>query len=171
MNIVGPLANPARAGRQVVGVAERGRLELLADTLHSLGSVRAMVVHGEPGLDEISPLGLTAVREVRAGTTHDWTIDPAHYGIEDVTATDLAGGDPAENAVIIEAVLQGGGPGGAQAAVLLNAAAALYVSRDGLTYDDAIAATRVALSSGAGYAALQRLRAASNSSAARWPRM
>ncbi len=59
MNIVGPLANPARAGRQVVGVAEPARLQLLADALQTLGTHRALVVHGAPGIDEISPLGVT----------------------------------------------------------------------------------------------------------------
>lgn len=170
MNIVGPLANPARAGRQVVGVAERARLALLADTLLELGATRAMVVHGEPGLDEISPLGLTAVREVQQHRVHDWTIDPTEYGVRGVDADDLAGGDPTENAAVIEAVLRGQGPRGAQSAVLLNAAAALYVSRDGLTYADAVNATRKALAAGVGFEALERLRVASKTAAARWPR-
>ena len=67
MNVVGPLANPARAGRQVVGVAEPARLELLAGTLAELGTHHALVVHGEPGLDEVSPLGTTSVVEIRDG--------------------------------------------------------------------------------------------------------
>ncbi|HEY0931518.1 MAG TPA: anthranilate phosphoribosyltransferase [Gemmatimonas sp.] len=161
MNIVGPLANPARAGRQVVGVAELARLELLANTLIQLGSVRAMVVHGAPGVDEISPLGLTEVREARDGQVRSWTIDPAHFGIGLVSAESLAGGDPVQNAAVIEEVLQGGGSEGARAAVLLNAAAALYVSRDDLSYEDAVVETRRAMASGDGYNALQRLRTAS----------
>lgn len=161
MNIVGPLANPARAGRQVVGVAERARLELLADALRQLGSVRAMVVHGEPGLDEISPLGPTEVREVRDGGVTDWQIDPADYGIGLARAEELAGGDPAQNAQVIEAVLRGQGPAGAQAAVLLNAAAALYVSRDDISYGAAVEQTRDALTAGVGAEALERLRVAS----------
>lgn len=170
MNIVGPLANPARAGRQVVGVAEIGRLALLADTLNALGSVRAMVVHGDPGLDEISPLGRTHVREVSRGAVVDWTIDPSDFGIPAVAVGDLAGGDPTENAEVIEAVLQGRGPQGAHAAVLLNAAAALYVSRDDVSYAQAVESTRQALGTGAGFTALERLRTASRAAAARWPR-
>lgn len=162
MNIVGPLANPARAGRQVVGVAERARLGLLADALSELGTVRAMVVHGEPGLDEISPLGLTHVMEVRDGGTTSWTIDPAVYGITGISLDDLVGGDPAHNAVLIEDVLGGGGPVGAQSAVLLNAAAALYVSGDRGSYADAVEITRRAMADGVGLAALQRLRVASH---------
>lgn len=161
MNIVGPLANPARAGRQVVGVAERARLPLIADALAELGSVRAMVVHGEPGLDEISPLGVTYVREVFNGGSREWTIDPHALGFAPVDATELAGGDPAHNAAVVEAVLKGEGSVGARAAVLLNAAAALYVSRDDLSYEGALERTRDALARGAGYAALERLRASS----------
>ena len=161
MNIVGPLANPARAGRQVVGVAERGRLALLADALSALGTVRAMVVHGEPGLDEISPLGPTHVIEVRGGRTVSWTIDPAEHGIPDVSFADLHGGDPAHNAALIEHVLEGSGSAGARSAVLLNAAAALYVSRDDGSFADAVDRTRQAMADRVGLAALRRLRAAS----------
>lgn len=162
MNIVGPLANPARVARQVVGVAERGRLRLIADALAELGSARAMVVHGEPGMDEVSPLGETAVREAAHGTMRDWTIDPSTYGFGSVDLAELAGGDPAHNAALVEQVLRGEGPRGAQAAVILNGAAALYVSRDDMTYGDAVQTARDALRAGAGYAALERLRAASN---------
>jgi anthranilate phosphoribosyltransferase len=162
MNIVGPLANPARVGRQVVGVAERGRLTLIADALAELGAARAMVVHGEPGMDEVSPLGLTAVREAAHGTMRDWTIDPTHYGFGDVSLAELAGGEPAQNAALVAQVLQGDGPRGAQAAVVLNAAAALYVGRDDVPYGDAVTTARAALRDGAGYRALERLRAASN---------
>ena len=162
MNIVGPLANPARAGRQVVGVAERARLSLLADALSELGTVRAMVVHGEPGLDEISPLGPTHVMEVCDGRTVSWTIDPAAHGIARISLDDLAGGDPTHNAAVIEQVLCGRGSAGAHSAVLLNAAAALYVSRDAGSYADAVDTTKRAMADGVGLAALQRLRVASN---------
>jgi anthranilate phosphoribosyltransferase len=170
MNIVGPLANPARAGRQVVGVAERGRLDLLAESLRALSATRAMVVHGAPGLDEISPLGITEVREVRGGALTSWEIDPADHGIGTIAADELAGGDPAENARVIEAVLEGRGPLGARAAVLLNAAAAVYVSRDDLAYADAVRQTADALGAGVGAHALNRLRQASQAAAARWPK-
>jgi anthranilate phosphoribosyltransferase len=160
MNIVGPLANPARAGRQVVGVAEPARLELLADALARLGSTRSLVVHGEPGMDEISPLGPTSVIEVAYGRTTAWTIDPAAAGIRDVRPDDLAGGDPSENGVLIEAILRGGGPPGARAAVLLNAAAAILVSGMVANYADGVTIARGALDAGKGGEALDRLRAA-----------
>ncbi|MEO7520220.1 MAG: anthranilate phosphoribosyltransferase [Gemmatimonas sp.] len=165
MNIVGPLANPARAGRQVVGVAEPARLALLADALAALGTRRAMVVHGAPGLDEVSPLGPTSVIEVQDGARREWIINESVAGIPGVTADHLAGGEPAENATIIERVLQGGGPPGARAAVILNAAAAVYVGGAKGTYEEAVARTRDALASGAGASALERLRRASQAHA------
>lgn len=170
MNIVGPLANPARAGRQVVGVAERGRLDLLAESLRALATTRALVVHGAPGLDEISPLGITEVREVRGGALTSWEIDPTDHDIRTVAADELAGGDPAENARVIEAILEGRGPAGASAAVLLNAAAALYVSREDLPYADAVRQTADALNAGVGAHALNRLRHASQAAATHWPK-
>jgi len=166
MNMVGPLANPARAGRQVVGVAERARLSLLAEALAVLGTRRAVVVHGEPGMDEISPIGPTSVIEVVGGTLTTWTVDPELAGVTGVRAEDLAGGDPAENAMLIEQVLGGGGPPAAQAAVLLNAAAALYVSAEGTSFDTAVRTARDALAAGVGLTALTRLRDASHRAAA-----
>lgn len=160
MNMVGPLANPARAGRQVVGVSDLRRLELMAGALRSLGAVHALVVHGEPGMDEVSPLGPTRVIEIRDGVMSEWTIDPADYGFGRISPEDLAGGPPAENAAIIERVLTGNGPDGAAAAVILNAAAAIYVSGRAENFGEAVEAAREAVSSGAGVVALERLRQA-----------
>ncbi|MFI5311041.1 MAG: anthranilate phosphoribosyltransferase, partial [Gemmatimonadales bacterium] len=160
MNLVGPLANPARAGRQVIGVADPVRLELIAGALQSLGTTHSLVVHGEPGLDEISPLGTTAVIELRDGTLTRWTLDPASYGMPRASREDLATGEPAENAAMVEEILAGRGTAGAQAAVLLNAAAALYVSGVSATFEASLARATESLSSGAGADALRRLRAA-----------
>lgn len=157
MNVLGPLANPARAGRQVVGVADEGRLALLAGALAALGSTHALVVHGEPGLDEVSPLGWTRVLEVRAGEVKEWSIDPRSYGLGTEDAEELIGGSPEENASIIQSVLSGDRRGGARAAVLLNAAAALYVAGAG-TYDAALVIAEKALDSGLAAKALDRLR-------------
>lgn len=160
MNIVGPLANPAGAGRQVVGVAERGRMSLLAGALLALGSQHALVVHGEPGMDELSPLGQTYVIEVRGGEAREWTLDPRELGFRDIPAADLAGGSPQENAAVIEAVLQGRGPRGARAAVVLNAAAALYVGGGAPSIAQAVSIATAALEAGEGMGALDRLRRA-----------
>src|SRR5256884_5088005 len=94
MNIVGPLANPARAGRQVVGVADLERTPVLAGALSALGSKHALVVHGEPGLDQGSPLGPTHVIEVRNRTASRWTIHPEEHGFKKISRDDLAGSEP-----------------------------------------------------------------------------
>ena len=160
MNIVGPLANPALAGRQVVGVSERRRLPLIAGALAALGTVHALVVHGEPGMDEVSPLGVTEVIEIRDGAQREWAIDPRDHGYEGVSAADLAGAMPEDNARVIEAVLRGNGARGARAAVVLNAGAALYVGGLAATYGDGVVLAENAIDRGAGLAALERLRAA-----------
>ncbi|HEV7706518.1 MAG TPA: anthranilate phosphoribosyltransferase, partial [Gemmatimonadaceae bacterium] len=160
MNLLGPLANPARAGRQVVGIANPARLELMAGALAELGTVHAMVVHGEPGMDEISPIGCTRVLEIRNGTVTEWTIDPAKMGME-AAPGELAGGDPAENAARVIAVLEGSDKSGARSAVLLNAAAAIYVSGIAGSFSDGLAAAALAIDSGKALRALTALREAS----------
>ena len=161
MNIVGPLANPARAGRQVIGVAEPVRLQLLAEAMAALGTRRALIVHGAPGMDEVSPVGETDVIEVEGGRLSRWRIDPRIAGGSGVDIADLHGGTPAENASLIELVLGGGGPPAACAAVILNAAAALYVSGAVADYETAVSRARAGLASGTGLTALTRLRTAS----------
>lgn len=160
MNVVGPLANPAGAGKQVLGVAEANRLGLLAGALASLGTGHALVVHGEPGMDEVSPLGPTKVLEVRDGEVASWRIEPSAFGYRDLSASDLAGGSPGDNARIIVEVLQGRGNPAATAAVVLNAAAALYVAGVTANYAAGVRTAREAVAAGAGIAALDRMRAA-----------
>jgi anthranilate phosphoribosyltransferase len=161
MNIVGPLANPASAGRQVVGVADARRVPLIAGALRALGTVHALVVHGEPGMDEVSPLGSTHVVEIREGTSREWTIDPARHGFSPGRGDELGGGPPAENAAAVLAVMENRAPATAMAAVVLNAAAALYVSNGGPSeFGDAITTARAGLEDGAGVRALERLRKA-----------
>src|SRR5256714_759536 len=160
MNVVGPLANPARAGRQVVGVADLERAPILAGALSVLGSVHALVVYGEPGLDEVSPLGPTHVVEVLNGTTRRWTIHPEEHGFKKVSREDLAGSDPADNARLIAQILDGGGPRGARAATLLNAAAAIYVSGRVPTFAGGGSAAQKTLDSGAAKEVLERMRLA-----------
>lgn len=166
MNLVGPLANPAGAGRQVIGVADPARLTLIAGALSELGTTHSLLVHGTIGMDEISPIGPTTVIELRGGETMHWTIDPERLGFMGIDVSDLAGGEPAQNATVIERVLLGKGPRGAEAAVLLNAAAAVYVGGIASSLADALAVVRQALAEKRGWDALGRLRSASVSSAA-----
>ena len=160
MNLLGPLANPAGVTRQVLGVSDRDRAPLLAEALVSLGARHALVVHGAEGMDEISPLGPSQVWEVRDGGIVEWTVEPATLGIAAGSMEDLTGGEPAENAAQIEAVLNLSRRGGARDALRLNAAAALYVAGRGWSFEEALARATEALDSGKGLETLQRLRRA-----------
>jgi anthranilate phosphoribosyltransferase len=159
MNMVGPLANPASAGRQVVGVADAKRLPLIGGALRELKSVHGMVVHGA-GMDEISPFGETQVFEIRGGAVSEWTIDPKRFGFGAGQPEELAGGSPAENAAAVMRVLRGEANGPSTAAVVLNAAAAFYVGGTVPDYGAGIDAAQAAIKSGAGLLALDRLRIA-----------
>jgi anthranilate phosphoribosyltransferase len=159
MNLIGPLANPAGAGRQVVGVSDARRLPLIAGALCELGAVHAMVVHGE-GMDEISPFADSAVIEIRSGATKEWKITPKRYGFGAGSVDQIAGGTPAQNAATVLGVLRGEGNAPATAAVALNAAAAFYVAGAVPTFDDGVASATAAVKSGAGLVALERLRTA-----------
>ena len=160
MNIVGPLANPAGATRQVVGVADDYRVAILAGALAELGATHAMVVHGSPGLDEISPLGPTRIVEIRDGQQTEWILNPQDFGLERGDASQLAGGGPDDNARIILETLAGRGTDAGRAAVILNAAAAIYLSGRVDSYKDGVEAAKSALASGAGLESLEKLRAA-----------
>lgn len=163
MNLLGPLTNPAGARRQLVGVAEPGILWLIVEALRELGHRRAMVVHGSPGMDELSPLGPTQVAELREdGAIQEGMLAPGQLGFSSIKAEALAGGTPEENAEIILRVLKGEEEGGARAAVLMNAAAALYVAGKGETLPEAMELARESLSTGAGSRKLEELREASN---------
>jgi anthranilate phosphoribosyltransferase len=159
MNIVGPLANPAMAGRQVVGVADERRVPLLAGALSELGTRHALVVHGT-GMDEISPLAPTQVIEIRNGKTREWTVDPTRFGYSRLRAEDLAGGPPDANARVVLESLQGESTRAARGAVVLNAGAALYVSGCVKSYEEGVEMAEQAVDRRSGIAALDRLRAA-----------
>ncbi|MBT8396876.1 MAG: anthranilate phosphoribosyltransferase [Gemmatimonadetes bacterium] len=164
MNLLGPLTNPAGALRQMVGVAEPGILWLIVEALRELGHKRALVVHGSPGMDEMSPLGPTQVAELREdGAIVEGMITPGQLGLGTYHPESLKGGTPEENAAVITAVLGGGGESGARAAVLLNAAGALYVSGKGESLPEALEMAGEGLDAGVGLEKLGELREASNS--------
>jgi anthranilate phosphoribosyltransferase len=160
MNLLGPLVNPAGVRRQVVGVADPARAPLLAEALAGLGAAHALVLHAAVGMDEISPAGCTYVWEVRDGKVGSWELNPAQYRLQCEDLTQLAGGEPVQNAGMIEELLQGKGTPGVQCATLLNAAAALYVSGKGWSFEQSVARAREALESGAAATVLARIRAA-----------
>lgn len=161
MNVLGPLANPAGVTRQVLGVADAARGALLAQALHGLGAAHAAVVHAEVGMDEISPQGKTFVWEVGPNGVSEWRLDPAAYGLSADSLEDLAGGTPEENARRLEGLLRGEGKkSAARYALILNAAAALYVAGKGWTLEESVRRATEALDTGQAMAALERLRAA-----------
>jgi anthranilate phosphoribosyltransferase len=161
MNLVGPLANPALAGRQVVGVADPDRAPRMAGALARLGSAHALVVHADVGMDEIAPLGTTAVWEVRDGQISEWLLDPAALGLAVHSLVGLEGGAPEENAATLERLFEGSPTSAAvKAAVLLNAAAAIYVSGRVGSLADGVEAARASLGEGRAGARLAALREA-----------
>src|SRR2546423_9088025 len=132
MNLVGPLANPAGATRQVLGVAERDRGPLLAGALARLGAQHALVVHGRVGMDEISPTGVTDVWEVRGGEVRMWEVDPRTHGLAVDDPGVLRGGDPPANARRLRRILEReGGDAPGPAAGVPNAPAAGLVPGPG----------------------------------------
>ncbi|HYW10271.1 MAG TPA: anthranilate phosphoribosyltransferase [Longimicrobium sp.] len=164
MNVLGPVTNPAGARRQVVGVSDPALLELIAGALAELGHDRALVVHGEPGLDELSPVGTTELLEVDGGVVTRRVFDPvAELGWERFGVDGLAGGEPADNVRTVVSVLRGETGGVARAAVVLNAGAAVYVAGQAATLVEGVAHAEAALDAGLGIAKLEQLRDASQS--------
>ena len=126
-NLLGPLTNPALASCQLIGLYSGEIVGTIARVLKNLGSMRAMVVHGNEGLDEISLCGATRVAELRDGAVKEYTIEPEAFGLKSCTIEDLHGGPAEQSARIVRDVLDGkAGP--ARNVVLLNSGAALFVA-------------------------------------------
>jgi len=125
-NLLGPLSNPASATHQLMGVYDGARVEQMAEALGLLGVEAAWVVHGEGGMDEVSPTGSTRVAQLAGGRVTVTELRPEDFGVEPVSMDALAGGDAAVNAAIARRVLAGE-PGAPRTAVLVNAGAALCV--------------------------------------------
>jgi anthranilate phosphoribosyltransferase len=126
-NLLGPLTNPARATCQVVGVYSATLVEKLAEALSMLGLHRALVVHGDDGLDEVTITGPTRIGELREGQVHTYEVTPEEFGLERATLDDISGGDATLNANLIREVLDGK-KSARRDVVLLNAAAALVAA-------------------------------------------
>jgi anthranilate phosphoribosyltransferase len=161
-NLLGPLANPARVTRQLVGVFGRRWVRPLAETLGRLGAERAWVVHGSDGLDELTVTGESHVAEWHEGRVREFTVKPADAGLKVASPAGLKGGDAAENAEALRAVL-GGIAGPYRDAVLLNAAAALVVAGRAGDLKEGVALAAKAIDSGAARAALDALIAITRS--------
>ncbi|MFQ5902790.1 MAG: anthranilate phosphoribosyltransferase [Candidatus Binatia bacterium] len=126
-NLLGPLTNPAGATHQLIGIYDGELTSSIAHVLKNLGTVRAMVVHGLEGLDEISLCGPTRVSELRNRQVSDYTLSPEELGLKKCRLEELRGGSPEECAAILKGILRGE-KGPKRDMVLLNSGAALYVS-------------------------------------------
>lgn len=155
-NLLGPLTNPARASGQVVGVYSLDLVEKLAEALSMLGLRRALVVHGFDGLDEITITGKTRVAEAHAGLVRSYEIEPEEFGMRRAGLQEIAGGDAAENAAIICAVLAGE-KSARRDVVVLNAAAALVAAGRAEQIAGAIPMAVTSIDSGAAAGKLQAL--------------
>lgn len=145
-NLLGPMANPGRVRRQVIGVANAAYAERMVETLRWHGSVHSWVVHGG-GLDELTTTGPSEVIELRDGGIRRFQVDPAELGLAHAHAEDLTGGDRAYNADVVRRVL-GGDTGPHRDIVLLNAAAGLVVAGITETLDEGIERAGKAIDSG-----------------------
>lgn len=155
-NILGPLTNPAKASAQVIGVYAGHLTETMAHVLNELGSFRAFVVHGEDGLDEITVTAETGIAEIRDNRVHTYTVRPEDFGVRRATLKDLQGGNAAENAQIIRALLKGE-QGPRRDIVLLNAGAAIAAGGKARDIREGVAAAAHSIDSGAALAKLERM--------------
>ena len=155
-NLLGPLTNPALASHQLIGLYSGELVAAIAHVLKNLGSVRAMVVHGMEGLDEISLCGPTKVAELRDGEIKEYTIAPEEVGLTRCRLEDLHGGNAEQSAAIVRGVLQGD-KGPARDVVLLNSGAALYVSGSAASIRDGMALAASSIDSGKARQKLEQL--------------
>lgn len=160
-NILGPLANPAKANLQLLGVYDASLVEPLAKVLSNLGVKRGMVVHGNDGLDEISAVTTTTVCEFNDGTFNTYTLDPTAYGFTLCDKSELVGGTPKENAQITKDILSGKITDGKRTAVILNAGAALHITNQ-ISLEEGFALAADILANGSGLKKLEDFIAATN---------
>lgn len=160
-NILGPLANPAGANMQLLGVYDENLVEPLARVLSNLGVKRAMVVHGHDGLDEITLTGTSTVCEVADGGLNSYFITPEQFGLQRCKPSDLTGGGPAENAEIARNILSGkGGP--KRDIVALNSACCLYMAKNNITMRECVRMAQELIDNGSAMRKLETFIRATN---------
>jgi len=160
-NLLGPLSNPARAARQVVGVFAAQWVRPLAEVLGRLGAERAWVVHGSDGLDELTTTGPSLVAEWDGGEVREFNIDPEDAGLARAHAQDLKGGDATHNAAALLALLKGAG-GAYRDITVLNAAATLVVAGKAADIREGASMAAAAIESGRALAVLEGVVAVTN---------
>jgi anthranilate phosphoribosyltransferase len=160
-NLIGPLSNPASVKNYMLGVFSPDWVEPLADVLASLGAERAWVVHGEGGLDELSPAGESRVAALENGVVRVFTVTPQDAGLKPHPISAIKGGDAAHNAEALRALLAGAA-GAYRDTVLLNAGAALVVAGKARTLAEGAKLAASVIDSGVASARLEQLVAVSN---------
>ena len=161
-NILGPLTNPIKPSRQLLGVYDEYLLEPLAKVLTSLGVKNGMVVYGREKLDELSTAGETAVCEFNNGEYSSYVLTPEQFGLTRSTKKDLEGGTPEENAKITRDILSGKDKGPKYETVLMNAGAALYIAGKATDIADGIEKARELIDNGEALKAMERFVDLSN---------
>jgi anthranilate phosphoribosyltransferase len=157
-NLLGPLTNPANASAQVVGVYSESLVEKLAQALSELGLERALVVHGDDGLDEITISGPTKIAELRDKRVRVYEVTPEEFGLRSAPLSAISGGDASTNAAIIREIL-GGAASPRRNIVLLNAAASLVAAGRANTIAEAVPLAAESIDSGAAQEKLAALSA------------
>jgi anthranilate phosphoribosyltransferase len=161
LNILGPLTNPANAPNQVMGVFHEDLVGIQARVLKMLGSRHVLTVHGHDGLDEITITGPTHVAELKHDFITEYSIEPKQFGLDVAPLESIRVSDPSESKARLEAVLANE-PGPSRDVVMLNSAAALYVSGVAGSLWDGVALARDAIESGAARRKLEQLVRFSN---------
>jgi anthranilate phosphoribosyltransferase len=146
-NFLGPLTNPARAERQVIGVSDARYLDTLAGALAALGAVKALVVSSEDGLDEMSTSGNTRVVEVDGSELRSYTVAPEDVGLARAATDAIGGGTPEDNAATTRRIFDGE-RGPARDLAVLNAGAAIYVSGSEPSLESGVRAAEAAIDDG-----------------------
>lgn len=157
-NLLGPLSNPARVRRQLLGVFAERWVEPLAGVLAELGTERSWVVHGRDGMDELTITGQSLVVEVANGKTRRFEIAPDEIGLARATLASVKGGDAPYNARELEVLLEGGGNIAYRDIVILNSAAALTLAGKAESVMEGAELARLALRGGRARAKLEELR-------------
>jgi anthranilate phosphoribosyltransferase len=161
-NLLGPLSNPAGVKKQITGVFSKAWVEPLAHVLKNLGSEACWICHGEGGLDEIVPSGTTWISELKNGKISSFEVTPESVGLNRSKLEDLKGGDGAQNAIALRAVLQGKKTA-FRDAVVMTTGAAMLMDNKAKDYSFGVRLAEKAIDSGAALSALEKLIKVSNS--------
>lgn len=161
-NILGPLANPAGANMQLLGVYDENLVEPLARVLANLGVKRAMVVHGHDGLDEVTLCDSTTICEVNSGKINSFFLSPEQFGLKKCSPKELVGGNPTVNAEIALDILNGC-KGPKRDVVVLNSALCLYMSHNQITLRECVKMAETLIDNGSAKNQLEKFVELSNS--------